>query len=189
MTAPKEGRTSVLATLTAEVMQDKKDAARKLTPVAGEAGAPVIPNDTGIFMSNEALHTHAQQLRKFAADAIAISDGLDELVNEPSETPVVVDLDAARKAKEAEGDARAKAREDEAEAADEQAVEAEEKTDFAADFAAKAAAAQASVFKPEAAAPGEWVCPVHGGPVTDRVSGKGRPYIGCHDLTCTQFKR
>lgn len=189
MTAPtKEGRTSVLASLTAEVMGEKtKAAAKTLTPVAGESTFPLeralIPNDTGVFMSNEALHDHAKNLRKFASDAIAIADGLDQLLVEPSVDEKVVDLDAARKSKEAEGDAKAELLK-QMKAAPIEVVEAiaAEADKFAADYAAKQAAAQAATFS----AKGGWHCPVHNKPGVPKVSGKGRDFIGCPD--CNQFQ-
>jgi hypothetical protein len=191
-TAAKEGRTSVLASLTAEVMGEKTKAAKAtLTPVAGESTFPLeralIPNDTGTFMSNEGLHDHAKNLRKFASEAIAIADGLDAILQESSSDEKVVDLDAARKAKEAEGDAKAEA------AKAPKPVEPEpenngdgdpETSGFAADFAAKQAAAQAATFS---APTGKgWHCPVHNKPGVPKVSGKGRDFIGCPD--CNQFQ-
>ena len=62
---------SVLASLTAAVMEEKKAATKpKLTPVEGEMFVPVkaaLPNDTGEFMSNEVLREHAVQLRHLLA--------------------------------------------------------------------------------------------------------------------------
>jgi len=183
MTDEKKGGQSALAALTAEVMQGKKTEARKLTPVAGEAGAAELPlpNDVGVFMSNEALHNHAKALRKFAVDAIAIADGIDVMVSGTylgdSTDDKVVDLDAERKAREAEGDAKA----------------------FARDFEAKQKAAQEATFKhpdaedhllhPTAAEPPvtDWVCPDHGKPGIGKTSKAGRPYIGCPD--CNKFER
>ena len=169
---------SVLASLTAEVMAEKKSEARKLTPVAGEvvpfplerAG---IPNDTGIFMSNERMFEHAKQLRQFAADAIAIADGLDAMLatsSDPAETPS--DPAAEVKSKEAAADAK-----------------------FAAKFEAQKAEAQAATFKepsPTVEAAGDtgsdWVCPTHDVPGIEKTSPKtGRTFIGCPD--CNQFKR
>lgn len=192
----KEGRTSVLAALTAEVMAEKKGEARKLTPVAGEKGhlpleTAELPHDTGTFMSNEILFAHAKELRQFAADAIVIADGLDGLLNESSKPDAgIVDLDVARKAKEAEGDAKAKARTvtlvvGTGVEAQSDPLEVSQTAPFAADFAAKAAAAQAATFTPKTG--WVWVCPDHDVPGIDKVSGKGREFIGCPD--CNQFKR
>ena len=202
MAAPSKG-TSVLASLTAEVMATKtKASGAKLTPVVGEKGAPMemakLPNDTGIFMSNEALHDHAKQLRKFAGDAIAIADGLDGLLSESSETKAKADPNAERKAKEAEGDAKALERATAERTPDEEAAhigailsqtappeeaqtappETSPET-FAAEFAAKAAAAQAATFTTK------WRCPTHAKPGVPKVSAKGLDFIGCPD--CTQF--
>jgi len=200
MAAPSKG-TSVLASLTAEVMATKtKASGARLTPVEGEKGAlPLemakLPNDVGVFMSNEALHDHAKQLRKFAGDAIAIADGLDGLLSESSTESAKADPDAERKAKEAEGDAKAKAREtqkaqvtpvEEAQTTPPDGdnpsdVGTDEPTDFGAAYAAKQAAAQAAVFAPS----GGWNCPIHHKAGVPKTSAKGRPFIGCPD--CTQF--
>lgn len=188
MAAPSKG-TSVLASLTAEVMATKtKASGARLTPVEGEKGAlPLemakLPNDVGVFMSNEALHDHAKQLRKFAGDAIAIADGLDGLLSESSETKAKADPNAERKAKEAEGDAKALERATLSQTAPpEEAQTAPPETSpeaFAAEFAAKAAAAQAATFTTK------WRCPTHAKPGVPKVSAKGRDFIGCPD--CTQF--
>ncbi len=154
---------SILATLTAEVMAEKKGEARKLTPLAGDT----LPNDTGMFMSNEVLHARSKQLREFAAEAIAIADGLDAMIGPGTIGEFVkaddpVDLDAARKEKEAAADSK-----------------------FAADFAAKQEAAQAAVYTPDA--PEGWTCPTHN-KATEKTSPKtGKTYIGCPD--CNLFKR
>lgn len=186
MTADKtEERTSVLKKLTADVMESKKAEARKLTPLPGESPFPPmsqaqIPNDVGgIFLSNELLGDHAKALRQFAADAITIADGLDAMLNESSviaDKPV--DLDAARKAKEADAD-------------------------FNADFKAKQEAAKQATFAeaaedhllhPTAAEPVNpdlaefgWVCPDHGKAKEKRSEKTGRTYVGCPD--CNLFKR
>lgn len=203
MSAVKDKGTSVLASLTAQVMDTmdtKVAASRQLTPVAVERGAPLnapgsLPNDTGIFMSNEALFEHAAQLRKFAADAIAIADGIDARIagtylGSTADVAKPIDLDAVRKEKEAAADAKA-------------AKPKPEPTAFDADLAAKAAAAQAATFKapaddtesedPDPApavaseAPAGWVCPTHG-KVIDKVSTKtGRSFRGCPE--CNLFER
>lgn len=182
-----EKGTSVLASLTATVMGEKVAAARpQLTPVAGEAHTPGLPNDTGLFMSNERLRTHAAELRKFAGEAIAIADGLDAMSGLPDTVPETpVSLDAIRKEKEAEADAKAA-------------------TQFDIEMAAKAAAAQAAVFtgptvEEDVAAvsmpnvpalPPEvdgWVCPLHGKAITKTSNKSGREYRGCPD--CNLFER
>lgn len=177
MNAPKDGRTSVLAALTAEVMQDKKAAARKLTPVAGEKGAApmaqaTIPNDVGLFMSNERLHTHSQELRKFAEEAIAIADGLDAMLHESSSTEKPIDLDAERRAREAEGDAKAAERE----------AAAEPTESLAERMERLKAEAQAATFTPPE---GAWTCPDHGKAI-DKPRKRGGTYRGCPD--CNKFE-
>jgi hypothetical protein len=184
--ADKEGRTSMLAKLTAEVMADKKAAAGTLTPVEGEVAPPRLPNDVGVLFSNEALREHQQKLRQFAADALAIADGLDPMLGGPvGDAADVVDLDAARKQKEKE--------------ADEKAAE----PDFNAAFRAQQEEAQAKVFKPGVAGLAEelddargdtvasdalgWECPTHGKAVTKTSARTGREFIGCPD--CNLFKR
>jgi hypothetical protein len=118
---PDEGSViSKLSALTASVMAEKKVAAKTLTPLAAER--PVLPDDVGVLLSNEALYDHAKTLRRFAADALAIADGLDELTNKRSEKVDVIDIDVARKEKEAAAD-------------------------FNADFKAKQKQAQSSTFE------------------------------------------
>ena len=190
MTEAKEARTSVLAKLTSEVMADKKAASgRRLTPVEGEVGPrpAALPNDTGLFMSNERLRDHAKELRKFAEEAIAIADGLDAMLSESSVPVVKTDPAADKKAAERAAD-----------------------TKFREEFERKKAEAQAAVFgkveddvaaatmpnvptaPPEAeddADDGAWRCPNHGKAGVDRVSPKGRTYTGCPIEACTQFTR
>lgn len=167
-----EGRTSVLKQLTASVQTasaEKQAAARKLTPVEGEAA---LPNDVGVFMSNERLRDHAKELRRFAADALAIADGLDAMGGETTVTEAPVDLDAVRKEKERE--------------ADEKAAE----PNFNADFKAKQVEAQAKVFAADpavASVDAGWVCPDHGKSALKTSAKTNRQYIGCPD--CNQFKR
>ena len=171
----KEPKSSVLASLTAEIVGEKTTAAKGagLTPLPGEGlplGAARIPNDTGMFMSNEVLHDHAKQLRKFAADSIAIADGLDALLAESSTEEVVAPkVDPRFEGKDPEPEAEA----------------TEEPTDFAKAFAEKSAAAQAAAFKAEPVED-EWVCPDHGKAGVPKVSAKGRDFIGCPD--CNKFK-
>lgn len=187
MTEVKEARTSVLAKLTSEVMADKKTAARRtLTPVEGEtAPRATLPNDVGLFMSNERLHDHAKELRKFAEEAIAIADGLDAMLNETSVPVVKADPLAEKQAAERAADSK-----------------------FREEFERKQAEAQAAVFgrspgdtsdepdkgygggaDPADADDGVWRCPDHGKAGVDRVSPKGRTYTGCPIETCTQFTR
>lgn len=180
MTEVKEARTSVLAKLTSEVMADKKTAARRtLTPVEGEtAPRATLPNDVGLFMSNERLHDHAKELRKFAEEAIAIADGLDAMLNEPSVPVVKADPIAEKQAAERAADSK-----------------------FREEFERKQAEAQAAVFgkpevvpdpEPEAeddADDGAWRCPDHGKAGVEKVSPKGRAYVGCPVDGCNHFTR
>lgn len=172
--------TSVLASLTASVMAEKKTEARKLTPVEGEFKPPTLPHDVGLFMSNERLADHAKELRKFAAEAIAIADGLDTMVGGSS----VLAVDTAKakadkkKAKEAEADARVA---EKVEAGDPSVI------DFAAQFAEKQRQAQEAVLtQPEQVDLG-WKCPEHGKATVKTSAKTQRQYVGCPD--CNLFQR
>jgi|GEM_PF-3295399 len=173
---------------------DRKAAATgpKLTPVGLEASGTkpslALPQDTGLFMSNEALHVHAQSLRAFSADAIAIAEGIDLMVaaavgkSVPVLDPKVV---AAAELKVAEklSDEKAKGR------------------DFAKDFAKLQAEAEAAVYTssdavaeepaaPAAPAGDGWVCPTHGADTIKQLrSRKGREYAACQTAGCGQFER
>lgn len=184
MTADKG--TSVLANLTAAVMSEKKTEARKLTPVAGEVAPakPVMPNDVGVFMSNETLAQHRDALRKFAADAVAIAEGIDVMLGEPEAVARKTKADEELEQKLAEKEADRKA--------------ADAKRDFNAEFAAQQKAAQAAVFKPtvvpdvtEDVTPAEpdlgWLCPEHGKAIIKTSAKTQRQFVGCPD--CNQFKR
>ena len=157
---------SVLATMAAEVMAEKKTAARALTPVAGEVGAPLpvtpaaFPND----MPTEVVQQKSGELRRIAGHLIEAADALDALVDAPLPEKVV---DLAAKQKERE---------------------------FAADFNAKQRAAQEAVFSPPADSgetetidTGGWVCSIHGKAVEKTSPKSGRTFIGCPD--CNQFAR
>ncbi len=212
MTIAAESKTSVLASLTAEVMAEKKTAARTLTPLAGEfpGDKALLPNDLpGVFLSNEGMATTAAQLRKHASYLISVADALDVLTGEPTavEAHEAKTAETAAKLAEREGDRKAAARNasalkdgsivgnDDDEEPEQQALEREEEADFNADFAAKAAAAQAATFKDvktdaEVEAEyieGDWVCPTHGKRTTKRSNKTGREFIGCPD--CNQFER
>lgn len=199
-----EGKPSVLASLTAQVMttsDEKKKAARKLTPVEGEtaAEAPLWPTDLNVpgsgkgFMSHEAMRASAVDLRRHAASLIEIADALDIYTGD-STVPggVVESIDEARKRKEAEGDAKA------AERAAAKAADPDTEA-FKADFEAKQKAAQEAVYgKPEADQPSEaneaeperavWKCPIHDKAGIEKKSpSSGRTFIGCPD--CKAFAR
>lgn len=194
---------SILASLTAQVMAEKTDAARKLTPVAGEVGAPPEPaaqprwptdlnmrDHPGGFMSHETMRDAAKDLRRHAASLIEIADALDRYSGMGTDAAQVVDLDALRKQKEREADERVAAANSNAEMANE-AIEPGA-TEFQQRFAEMQAEAQAAVFgKPSADQPSEadeWRCPVHDVPgVTKTSPSSGREFIGCPN--CTKFKR
>lgn len=178
-----EKGTSVLASLTASVMAEKKTEARKLTPVEGEFKAPALPNDVGIFFSNEQLLDHAKDLRRFAADAIAIADGLDQMVGGSSENPghkTIADIEREKQRdKEREADERVAEK-----------VEAEDPSvaDFATKFAEKQKQAQEAVFAQQAEQVDlGWKCPEHGKATVKTSAKTQRQYVGCPD--CNQFQR
>jgi hypothetical protein len=186
-------RASVLSSLTAEIATNKAVEAQKLTPVAGERGhAPlenaVIPNDVGKFMSNEILYDSAKQLRKWAADYIAIADGLDAMLAESSDPALEVDepkkLSAHDKRMAGEEPIKLGVAYIEATKAD---IEDAGPTQFDVEYAAKQEAAQAAAFKPEVKALGEWRCSTHGLAIEKTSPTTGRTFIGCPD--CNQFKR
>lgn len=156
--------TSVLASLTASVMDDKKIAARVLTPVAGEARR--LPDVPGDFLTDEGVANVATECRRNAEYLLKVADGIDLMRNAAPPAVPVADLDAKRAEKERAADARA---------AD---VVPEATADFDARIAELATNAQAATFS--------WVCPDHGEAVV-KTSAKGRAYRGCPD--CNQFER
>lgn len=151
-----EGKPSVLASLTAQVMttsDEKKKAARKLTPVEGETPAdttPRWPNDLNLpgspkgFMSHDAMRMSAADLRRHAATLIEIAEALDTYSGQPTATSKIESIDDARARKEREADERIA--EAEAERAAIQSVETDEQAQFKADFEAKQKAAQDAVY-------------------------------------------
>jgi len=180
MTIAAPAKTSVLAKLTASVMEEKKAAARTLTPVAGEAGAPkpalTFPSDMdGAFMSHESMAQSARDIRRHATSLIVIADAIDALSGidtaegwRPPKSATEI-----KREKEHAADVRAKA------VADGLVEGADETESFADRQTRLAAEAQAAVFK-------GWTCPDHGKAV-EKVSGKGRAFLGCPD--CNQFER
>lgn len=206
MTKPvaREDRKSVLNRLTADVMAEKKGAAKALTPVEGEvpqAKPEVLPRAKVPFPNDhpqEVVEQKAAELTRIIADLTEARDALLSVLDQkpPAE---VVDLDAKRREKEAEADARV-------------AEDTANGEDFNSKFAAMQKAAQAAVFKevsqpePEnsdetivpqdAPVPDEaeqapiaeqWVCPDHGKAI-EKVSPKtNKPYRGCPD--CNKFER
>ena len=181
---------NALDLMTAQIMGRKANAAVKLTAVSGEVQATHtqrMPNDVGVFMSNETLHEHAKALRKFAADAIAIADGIDKMLAadlDPSTDEKPVDLAAEKKKREREADAAALER---------AAIQTEggDQAEFDQRLAELQADAEKATFKePDAIAIGTaedqgedivgWLCPIHD-KFEVRKSRGGREYRGCPD--------
>ena len=188
-----EKGTSVLASLTASVMAEKRTEARKLTPVEGEFQAP-FPSDLNGpgqpkgFMSHETMRDAAKDLRRHAQQLIDIADALDAMSGfATGDTVKPVD---DTKQREAEADARAAAREAAAAPTPDEETTAptEEPVDFNAAFAEKQRLAQEAVFKqqPEQVDLG-WLCPEHGKATVKTSAKTQRQYVGCPD--CNQFKR
>jgi len=180
MTIAAPAKTSVLAKLTASVMEEKRTASRTLTPVAGEEKPPLaFPSDLpGSFMSHEGMRESAKDIRRHAASLIVIADAIDALSGFDTVEGGRVGRSAAeiQKEKEREADERVKAKAV-ADVPEESAQPAPEES-FADRQARLSEEAKASFFK--------WACPDHGKAVR-KVSGKGREYIGCPD--CNQFER
>ena len=175
MTAEKEAGTSVLATLTAEVMADKKTAARKLTPVEGEVAPPALPRTEAMFpndMPQEVVEQKAAELTRIIGHLTEARDALLTLANRPVPTEVV-DLDAARKQREFEADFNAKQREAQEATFHQRAEFANDREDAADQIVAE------SEF--------EWVCPTHGKATMKTSAKTGRQYVGCPD--CNLFQR
>lgn len=208
MTTPAKG-VSVLASLTSEVMEKKKHAARQLTPVAGEAKAqgqppviaPTFPSDLpGSFMSKEGMRTISGDLRRHAATLVQIADGLDAESGFTTAPSVLVSLPDVIKEKEREADARVAAS---------VAEETDETAQFRANFEAQKKAAQDAVYGTPAIAAAQaaadagggplevmtdameatvWTCPTHGKPGIEKTSPKsGRTFLGCPN--CNAFAR
>lgn len=157
---------SVLASLTADVMREKKAEARKLTPVAGEVAqlqpAPALPRTQEMFpndMPGEVVQQKAAELTRIIDHLTQSRDALLRLVELPLPSEVIDPVVAQKEAEKA----------------------ADEK--FAAEFAAKQEAAQTAVFAPVVA---KWACPLHGKRTT-KTSKTGVEFIGCPD--CNLFKR
>jgi hypothetical protein len=192
MTIAAPAKTSVLAKLTASVMEEKRTAARTLTPVPGEEKpAPTFPSDLpGAFMSHEGMFQSAKDLRRHADTLVQIANALDEMSGFDSldgRTRTVKPSDIQRE-KEREADERVKAKEianDPPEAVQTTPREAVQTTPRDESFADRqtrlAEEAQAAAFTPTG-----WTCPTHGKAVP-KTSSKGREYNGCPD--CSQFER
>lgn len=177
---------SVLTDMRDSIKTQKQLAATGLTPTLDERAS--LPNDAGMLMSNEALINHARELRKFAADAIAIADALDLMASSSTLNPSAPAPDSkaakadAQKEREQEGDRKALERE---------AAAAAEDGGFAADYAAKAKAAQDAAFtrsEEKASEVEGWVCDEHGADFTVKTSRSGtRTYRQCNQ--CKEFER
>lgn len=208
MTIP-SSRTSVLAKLTADVMAEKKTAARALTPVAGESRpAPiptVFPSDMdGSFMSHEAMAMASKDLRRHAVNMVQIADAIDVLSGMETEVkPSPVDT---TKQKEREADARAAKRagsvksfEDIPQVAAARAMmDADTTESFAERQTRLAEEAQAALdtvlpqlpHTPFNDLPAEmpgWKCPTHGKVIVKISSKTSRKFNGCPD--CNLFER
>lgn len=193
-------KTSILARLTADIMEEKKKANKTLTPVAGEARpAPVerseptrpsLPSDLpGAFMSAETMTMHSKDLRKYAEDLRRFASDLEKIADGIDVVNGVED--------KVEALSKAERERDEALAKREQERQADEKAK-SPDFRTLQKAAQEAVFGPEGtvAVPQEadvspaveqWTCPEHKVPGVEKTSAKGRAYIGCPE--CKEFKR
>lgn len=168
MSAP-AARSSVLATLTANVMAEKKAAAKTLTPVAGERAPRVLPHTEAAFPNDipqEVIQQKVAELTRIINHLTESRDALAALIGQ--EPPNVVDLKEVQKQKERAADERAAA------------------PDFNADFKSKQEEAIASVF-PGPEAKTDWECPVHHKSATKTSAKTQREYIGCPD--CALFKR
>lgn len=143
---------SQLASLVANVMAEKKAAARQLTPVDGEARPAVLPKAPVPFPNDipqEVVEQKAAELTRIIIHLTEARDALLKVIEAPLPEKVL-DLDAERKQRE-----------------------------FAADMRAKEKAAQEAVFTPAASA---WACPTHGKPGITKTSAKtGRQFVGCPD--------
>lgn len=162
MTAETDKRTSVLATLTATVMAEKK-AAAKLTPVEGERPVtPVLPPTNAPFPNDMPQEVVAQKVGELTRIIGHLTEARDALAALTA-TPVgeVVDLDAERKAREKEADARAA------------------EPDFNAAYKAQQVEAQAAAFS-------GWVCPDHHQVTVKQSRKTGRDYNGCP--VCNKFE-
>lgn len=189
---------SVLDSLTAGIVEGKRNRGTKLTPVgtevrvanaAGEAlgrTSAAFPNDHPAEAVLRGVELIREQMAAIEVALQAVEAQLGARVNgEP-----IVDEVARNKAAEAAADAKHAA------AAEAVAVIAEEPVGsetavaavarFNAEFAAKARAAQDAVFTPPSGdVAAGWVCPEHGKAI-EKTSRKGRKYMACPD--CTRFE-
>lgn len=182
----------VLDDMTKGIKDRKAEAAGpSLTPVGVEA-QPTKPSMVGIpdvpevFLTNEAVADISRNLRRQAEQLVTVADALDKHTGARPADAFEVKLD--KQAKRLVG----KDPVDTAGSVDTK--------DFAADFAAKKAAAEASVYtsadadaeEPEAPTPATgWTCPDHGAQDLKQLTARrsGRTYISCVVPGCSKFER
>ena len=184
MTTDTGARTSVLAKLTASVMEEKKQAARALTPVAGEhrpaPRAAVLPHTKALFPNDipqEVIEGKVAELSLIIEHLTEARDALMRVV----EMPIAIeasDPDAVQKEVERAADETFAARQDRLAAEAQAAV-------FSKPAKPAPLTAENSIDA-DAVVPVSWLCPVHGKAV-GKTSSKGRAFIGCPD--CNQFQR
>jgi hypothetical protein len=174
----------------------------KLTPVGLESSptkpSQKLPDDIGPFMSNEAMHVAAKDLRKHAALLLEVAASIDDLTGLSSTVifdPAAIAA-ALKRQEEAEGDR--KARERAAKAAPEPLPELEAivEEDFATRLDRLSTEAQVAVFAnldivtETVPRPAGWACPDHGASTLKQLeSRKGRKYMACQTAGCREFER
>lgn len=172
----------MLDEMTKGIKERKVEAAGpRLTPVGTEASPvkPSIPEVKEVFLTNEAVTDIAKDLRKQAQLLLNVAEGLDQLTGTVHELPDVV------------ADAKAEER-----AADKKAAEREElgeRMKRLTDEAQAAVYAAADAVTEEPVAPKQtvgWECPKHPNDEPIRLtSRKGRSYLACDQVGCTQFEK
>lgn len=173
----------------------------KLTPVGTEVAgvtpsADRLPNDVGVFMSNERLAEHRASLVQFIEDATAIVAGIDDMLGGPPEQAKASVNDAVEAEKVANKQADAKAKARAAKAAKPKAAEPKDEP-FDERLARLKQEAEASVYGtalPDVSVDIEepvddgWQCPEHGNQdIKELVSRKGRNYRACG--LCSEFEK
>lgn len=206
---------SVLQDMTKGILETKATKASKLTPVQGETSttvaamaAALLPNDVGIFMSNETLASHADDLRKFAANLIAVADGLDAMVRGEKPAGPVADREAEGGPEYARILSTPGGKVKDAEAAKTKWLEAQADAKHAATeepfderMVRLSKEAQSAVFAslddgaavepaPAPVSSEGWQCPDHGRTAIQHTkSRKGREYDMCMAPDCDHFER
>jgi hypothetical protein len=172
-----EPKVSVLDQMTRDIKTRKDEKAAQLTPVGMEVPIPDVPG--GTFLAAEAVADIERDLREQAAVLIAVADGLAKykpgyLRTEDAAPPVPKALE------------RFEGKDPETAA-------------FDADFAAKAAAAQAATFVGTESLDSDgqetfddpaddWVCPTHGTRALKQLtSSEGRTYMSCRK--CEEYQK